>query len=83
MAVRLSQLLLELREKNIELERSHDVVRQQTSQLEVQAQELSKFNQELERRVADQVSEIERVGRLRRFLPPQVADLIVASGTEK
>jgi class 3 adenylate cyclase len=29
------------------------------------------------------VSEIERMGRLRRFLPPQVADLIVASGTEK
>src|SRR4029077_4030348 len=76
-------LLLELREKNIELERSHDVVRQQTSQLEVQAQELSKFNQELERRVADQVSEIERMSRLRRLLPPQVADLIVASGSEK
>jgi class 3 adenylate cyclase len=33
--------------------------------------------------VADQVGEIERMGRLRRFLPPQVADLIVASGTEK
>jgi hypothetical protein len=30
-----------------------------------------------------QVSEIERMSRLRRFLPPQVADLIVASGTEK
>ena len=29
------------------------------------------------------MSEIERIGRLRRFLPPQVADLIVASGTEK
>jgi adenylate cyclase len=37
----------------------------------------------LEQRVADQVSEIERTSRLRRFLPPQVADLIVASGTEK
>src|SRR5580700_10054458 len=36
-----------------------------------------------EQRVADQVGEIERMGRLRRFLPPQVADLIVASGTEK
>jgi adenylate cyclase len=34
-------------------------------------------------RVADQVGEIERMGRLRRFLPPQGADLIVASGTEK
>ena len=45
--------------------------------------DLNKLNQQLEQRVADQVSEIERTGRLRRFLPPQVADLIVASGTEK
>jgi adenylate cyclase len=45
--------------------------------------DLNKLNQQLEQRVADQVSEIERMGRLRRFLPPQVADLIVASGTEK
>ena len=36
-----------------------------------------------EQRVADQVGEIERMGRLRRFLPPQVADLTVASGSEK
>ena len=45
--------------------------------------DLNKLNQQLEQRVTDQVSEIERMGRLRRFLPPQVADLIVASGTEK
>ena len=45
--------------------------------------DLNKLNQQLEQRVADQVSEIERMGKLRRFLPPQVADLIVASGTEK
>jgi class 3 adenylate cyclase len=45
--------------------------------------ELNKLNQQLEHRVADQVGEIERMGRLRRFLPPQVADLIVASGMEK
>ncbi|MGB8628632.1 MAG: GAF domain-containing protein, partial [Xanthobacteraceae bacterium] len=45
--------------------------------------DLNKLNQQLEHRVADQVGEIERMGRLRRFLPPQVADLIVASGTEK
>jgi class 3 adenylate cyclase len=49
----------------------------------VQSQEVVKLNQQLERRVTDQVGEIERMGRLRRFLPPQVADLIVASGTEK
>src|SRR5262249_7690470 len=36
--------------------------------------DLNKLNQQLEQRVADQVNEIERMGRLRRFLPPQVAD---------
>jgi len=45
--------------------------------------DLNQLNQQLEQRVTDQVSEIERMGKLRRFLPPQVADLIVASGTEK
>jgi GAF domain-containing protein len=45
--------------------------------------DLNKLNQQLERRVTDQVGEIERMSRLRRFLPPQVADLIVASGAEK
>jgi adenylate cyclase len=58
-------------------------LRERTSQLEVQSQEVVKLNQQLEQRVADQVGEIERMSRLRRFLPPQVADLIVASGTEK
>jgi class 3 adenylate cyclase len=58
-------------------------LRERTHQVEAQAQELSKLNQQLEHRVADQVGEIERMSRLRRFLPPQVADLIVASGTEK
>ena len=45
--------------------------------------ELNKLNHQLGQRVADQVGEIERMGRLRRFLPPQVADLIIASGAEK
>jgi adenylate cyclase len=45
--------------------------------------DLNQLNQQLEQRVAGQVNEIERMSKLRRFLPPQVADLIVASGTEK
>jgi len=45
--------------------------------------EVVKLNQQLEQRVTDQVGEIERMSRLRRFLPPQVTDLIVASGSEK
>ena len=52
-------------------------------ELRERTEEVTKLNQQLELRVADQVGEIERMGRLRRFLPPQVADLIVASGTEK
>ena len=58
-------------------------LRERTDQLEAQSQELANLNQQLEQRVTDQVDEIERMGRLRRFLPPQVADLIVASGSEK
>ena len=58
-------------------------LRERTEQVEAQSQELVKLNQQLEQRVADQVDEIERMSRLRRFLPPQVADLIVASGSEK
>jgi adenylate cyclase len=52
-------------------------------ELRERTEEVETLNQQLERRVADQVDEIERMGRLRRFLPPQVADLTVASGTEK
>jgi class 3 adenylate cyclase len=75
-AIENTRLLNELRE-------SYGLVREQSAKLETQSQELLKLNQQLEQRVADQVGEIERMGRLRRFLPPQVADLIVASGTEK
>jgi class 3 adenylate cyclase len=53
------------------------------NELRERTNEVLKLNQQLEQRVADQVGEIERMSRLRRFLPPQVADLIVASGTEK
>jgi class 3 adenylate cyclase/CheY-like chemotaxis protein len=47
-----------------------------------QSDELASWNQELEGRVAEQVSQIERMGRLRRFLSPQLAELIVDSGDE-
>jgi GAF domain-containing protein len=64
----------------IENARLLNELRERTSQLEMQSQEVVKLNQQLEQRVANQVGEIERMSRLRRFLPPQVADLIVASG---
>jgi len=82
-AIENTKLLNELRQRTGELERSYDLVRQQASQLRTQSQELVGLNQQLEQRVADQVREIERMGRLRRFLPPQIADLIISSGSEK
>jgi adenylate cyclase len=50
--------------------------------IEAQAAELAGFNRELEARVRDQVDELERLGRLRRFLSPQLAELLVSSGDE-
>jgi class 3 adenylate cyclase len=47
-----------------------------------QAAELADLNSSLERRVAAQVEEIDRLARLRRFLAPEVADLITSEGKE-
>jgi len=58
------------------LEASNEEVR-------AQADELKALNSELESRVEAQVSELERMGRLKRFLSPQVADAIVSSGNDK
>jgi adenylate cyclase len=81
-AIENARLFDEVRARTGELEQSYGLVRQQANQLEEQSQELRTLNQQLEGRVAEQVGEIERMSRLRRFLPPQVADLIVSSGAE-
>src|SRR5258705_6194779 len=44
--------------------------------------EVGELNRTLERRVADQVAQLERLGRLRRFFSPQLADLIVSGDAE-
>lgn len=46
-----------------------------------QADELARWNAELETRVAQQVEELQRTSRLRRFLSPQLADLVVGEET--
>ena len=58
----------------------HDKVQDQAWQLATQAEELAEWNRVLEARVAEQVEEIERISRLKRFLAPQVADVIALSG---
>jgi class 3 adenylate cyclase len=59
----------------IRIKRYHDTI-------ESQAAELAAWNQELEQRVQQQVEALERMGRLRRFLSPQLADLVLSSGDE-
>ena len=57
----------------------HDTVQQQALKLKEQTEQLSSWNQTLEERVAAQLAEIDRIGRLQRFLAPQVAQMIASS----
>jgi adenylate cyclase len=55
------------------IKRYHDTITKQ-------AAELAEWNAELEARVNAQLEELQRVNRLRRFLSPQVAELVINSG---
>ena len=57
----------------------HDTVQHQATKLQEQTEQLSNWNRMLEERVAEQITEIERIGRLKRFLAPQVAQMIASS----
>ena len=59
----------------LRIKRYHDTI-------EAQSAELATWNRELEQRVQAQVDALERLGRLRRFLPPQLAELVVSSGDD-
>jgi adenylate cyclase len=52
-------------------------------ELRQRTNEVAELNRGLEARVAEQVEELGRVGRLKRFLAPQLAELIVSQGDEK
>ncbi len=60
----------------------HDTVQEQARRLEDQAGELALWNKELEGRVQAQLGQIERMGALKRFLAPQLAELIIARGED-
>lgn len=52
------------------------------SELRARTEEIARWNRELEERVSTQLAELERTRKLRRFLAPQLAELIVAQGDE-
>jgi class 3 adenylate cyclase len=51
-------------------------------QVQAQAVKLSEWSATLETRIQEQVAQLDRLSRLRRFLSPQVADLIVEAGDD-
>jgi DNA-binding response OmpR family regulator len=59
----------------LRIKRYHDTIKAQTSQL-------AELNHTLEERVREQVDELGRLRRLRRFLSPQLAEAVVSAGSE-
>ena len=57
------------------IKRYHDTI-------EAQAAELLEWNRKLEARVDEQVEHIDRISRLKRFLSPQVVEMVTTSGDE-
>ncbi|HEX6119099.1 MAG TPA: response regulator [Dongiaceae bacterium] len=60
----------------LRLKALHDTVQDQ-------ARQLTEWNRTLEERIAEQLKEIERISRLKRFLAPQVAESVVCSGDDR
>jgi adenylate cyclase len=59
----------------LRIKQFHDTV-------QMQAAELAEWNRTLERRVEEQVAQLERLSRLKRFFSPALAEAIVAGGAE-
>jgi class 3 adenylate cyclase len=62
--------------------RTHLSLYDHARKLAAQAKELAEFNANLEQRVKDGVAEVERLGRLKRFFSPSVADLLLSGSAE-
>ena len=57
-------------------------IKQLYDEVNRQRDELAQWNRDLEQRVADGVEQLAKVGRLKRFFSPQLANAIVAGGTD-
>src|ERR1700730_14388566 len=79
LAMRNARLFSEVDHKGRELASAHSTVQQQATKLQEQTDQLRDWNKSLEERVEKQLGGIERIRRLERFLPPQVAQLIASS----
>ena len=64
------------------LAETEERVRERTRELEAARDELARLNRTLEERVAAQVDQLDRLGRLKRFFSPQLSELILAGDAD-
>ena len=57
-------------------------IKQLYDTVETQSAELAELNRTLEQRVTEQVGQLERLSKLKRFFSPQLAELIVTGGAD-
>ena len=57
-------------------------IKQLYDTVETQSAELAELNRTLEQRVTEQVGQLERLSKLKRFFSPQLAELIVSGGAD-
>jgi adenylate cyclase len=57
-------------------------IKQLHDEVQALAEERAEWNHTLEKRVQEQVGQLEQLGRLKRFFSPQLAELIVAGGAD-
>ena len=60
----------------------HDTTQEQAERIEADAARLAEWNESLQTRVAQQVAELDRVGQLKRFFSPQIANVIASSESD-
>ncbi len=65
------------------LEASREALLDAHEKVKAQAEELAAWNRTLEARVEAQLGELDRMARLKRFLAPGLAELIVTTGSEQ
>lgn len=68
-----------LQEREAALNRQLEAAKRE---LEAAHEEVKRWNRTLEERVAAQVAELERMNKLKRFLAPSIAEMLVSSGDE-
>ncbi len=67
----------------LRIKQLHDLSQEQAERIKSDAAQLAEWNENLQEKVAEQVAELDRIGQLKRFFSPQIADAIASSDSEE